>query len=143
MMRTLLTLLIVATTAIVASARDIVELKDGRRVEGDIVREIDGNVWMYVYFGDLKKQEFFAAVSIEKIERDAIADEADRDDAPQEKATARTGVPRGMVLTLEPSLPLGPGRMLVHEENIVIGESGAEWLSPPAPRDIPVIDWPV
>ncbi len=101
MMRTLLTLLIVATTAIVASARDIVELKDGRRVEGDIVREIDGNVWMYVYFGDLKKQEFFAAVSIEKIERDAIADEADRDDAPQEKATARTGVPRGMVLTLE------------------------------------------
>lgn len=49
----------------------------------------------------------------------------------------------GMVLTLEPWQPLGPGRMLVHEENIVIGENGAEWLSPLAPREIPVIDWPM
>lgn len=43
----------------------------------------------------------------------------------------------GMVLTLEPGLDLAPGRMLVHEENIVITETGAEYLSSPAPRSIP------
>ncbi|MBS0125446.1 M24 family metallopeptidase [Thetidibacter halocola] len=45
----------------------------------------------------------------------------------------------GMVLTLEPAVTLGPGRILVHEENIVIRETGPEWLSPPAPLEIPVI----
>ncbi|APX89244.1 peptidase M24 [Brevirhabdus pacifica] len=39
----------------------------------------------------------------------------------------------GMVLTLEPSVELGPGRMMVHEENIVIRDGPAEWLSTPAP----------
>lgn len=100
MMKTLLTLLVIAMTAITASARDVVVLKDGRQIEGDIVREIDGNIWMYVYFGDLKKQEFFAAVSIEKVKRDATVDEADRASDPAEKA-ARPGVPKGMVITLE------------------------------------------
>lgn len=46
----------------------------------------------------------------------------------------------GMVLTLEPGIELAPGRMLVHEEDIVIREGGAEWLSPPAAPRIPEID---
>ncbi|WP_299602340.1 Xaa-Pro peptidase family protein [uncultured Tateyamaria sp.] len=37
----------------------------------------------------------------------------------------------GMVLTLEPSVSLGDGRIMVHEENIVVRETGAEWLSSP------------
>ncbi|MGX9354667.1 M24 family metallopeptidase [Roseobacteraceae bacterium S113] len=37
----------------------------------------------------------------------------------------------GMVLTLEPSVVLGPERLMVHEENIVIRETGAEYLSTP------------
>ena len=45
----------------------------------------------------------------------------------------------GMVLTLEPGLELGPGRTLVHEENIVITQDGAAYLSTPAPRHLPVI----
>ncbi|WP_415403975.1 M24 family metallopeptidase [Tateyamaria sp. SN3-11] len=45
----------------------------------------------------------------------------------------------GMVLTLEPGLELGPGRTLVHEENIVVTETGAAYLSTPAPRTFPVI----
>ncbi|MFL4470366.1 M24 family metallopeptidase [Tateyamaria armeniaca] len=45
----------------------------------------------------------------------------------------------GMVLTLEPGLSLETGKTLVHEENIVITDSGARYLSTPAPRDIPVI----
>lgn len=42
----------------------------------------------------------------------------------------------GMVLTLEPGIPTGPGMIMVHEENIVIRENGAEWLSTPWPREI-------
>lgn len=40
----------------------------------------------------------------------------------------------GMVLTLEPGVELGPERWLVNEEDIVIGEGGAEWLSDPVRR---------
>jgi len=37
----------------------------------------------------------------------------------------------GMVLTLEPGVALPGGRIMVHEENIVIRENGAEFLSDP------------
>ncbi len=37
----------------------------------------------------------------------------------------------GMVLTLEPVVSLGAGRIMVHEENIVIETSGARYLSSP------------
>ncbi len=45
----------------------------------------------------------------------------------------------GMVLTLEPGIELGPGRSLVHEENIVITEIGARYLSSPAKRSMTVL----
>ena len=41
-----------------------------------------------------------------------------------------------MVLTLEPSIEFTPGKMLVHEENIVIRENGAELLTSRAPYKI-------
>lgn len=45
----------------------------------------------------------------------------------------------GMVLTLEPSIvTTADGQLLVHEENIVITQAGAEFLSPRAPRDFKV-----
>jgi Xaa-Pro aminopeptidase len=44
-----------------------------------------------------------------------------------------------MVLTLEPGIEVAPGRILVHEENIVINETGAAFLSEPAPPQIPVL----
>lgn len=47
----------------------------------------------------------------------------------------------GMVLTLEPSYVLGKGRMMVHEENILLAADGPCWLTDRAPRDIPVLDW--
>lgn len=46
----------------------------------------------------------------------------------------------GMVLTLEPGVVLGPDRIMVHEENIVIGDKNAAWLSTPTSQDILVID---
>ncbi|MDU8910404.1 Xaa-Pro peptidase family protein [Aestuariicoccus sp. MJ-SS9] len=46
----------------------------------------------------------------------------------------------GMVLTLEPFVRTGPGRLMVHEENIVIRDARAEWLSTPATAAIPVLE---
>lgn len=46
----------------------------------------------------------------------------------------------GMVMTLEPGYSYAPGKMMVHEENVVITEEGARLLSRRAPRDIPIID---
>lgn len=46
----------------------------------------------------------------------------------------------GMVLTLEPGIDLGPGRLMVHEEDIVVTASGAEWLSPAAGPALAEID---
>ncbi len=45
----------------------------------------------------------------------------------------------GMVLTLEPGMTFAPGKQMVHEENIVITEHGAEWLSQRADETLPVL----
>lgn len=45
----------------------------------------------------------------------------------------------GMVLTLEPSVIIEDGRMMVHEENFVLRDDGAQLLSPRAPQVIPEI----
>jgi len=43
----------------------------------------------------------------------------------------------GMTMTLEPGMNIGDSElMIVHEENIVITETGAEWLSERAPRQM-------
>ena len=45
----------------------------------------------------------------------------------------------GMVITLEPGMTFAPGRLMVHEENIVIREGPAELLSRRAAPELPVI----
>jgi len=45
----------------------------------------------------------------------------------------------GMVLTLEPSISLGDGKLMVHEENIVIRHEGAEYLSTPQKHQIRIV----
>ena len=45
--------------------------------------------------------------------------------------TDHTVLTAGMVLTLEPGIEIAPGMALVHEENIVICDNGADWLSQP------------
>ncbi len=42
----------------------------------------------------------------------------------------------GMVMTIEPGMEFTPGRMLVHEENVVITEDGCELLTRRAPREM-------
>lgn len=54
-------------------------------------------------------------------------------------AADRTVLEEGMVLTLEPGVTLPSGRILVHEENIVIERQGARFLSRPQLPEIRVI----
>ena len=42
----------------------------------------------------------------------------------------------GMVLTIEPGMEYAPGKMIVHEEDVVITPDGHELLTPRAPRDL-------
>jgi Xaa-Pro aminopeptidase len=50
-----------------------------------------------------------------------------------------TKIVPGMVLTIEPGMEYAPGKMIVHEENVVIADSGAELLTRRAPREMPII----
>ncbi|QJF51652.1 M24 family metallopeptidase [Roseobacter ponti] len=46
----------------------------------------------------------------------------------------------GMVLTIEPGALTSGGRMMVHEENIVLRDTGPELLTARAPATLPVLD---
>lgn len=54
---------------------------------------------------------------------------------PQDETPLRAG----MVLTLEPGCVTGHGRIMVHEEIVVLREDQAELLSPRAPAELPEI----
>ena len=58
---------------------------------------------------------------------------------PSHAAWDETVLEENMVLTLEPSLSYGAGRIMVHEENIVVGAKGAKLLTQRAAPDLPVI----
>ena len=58
---------------------------------------------------------------------------------PSIAANDHTVLRPGMVMTLEPSMAIGPDKMMVAEENILITEAGAELLTQRAPRDLRVI----
>jgi Xaa-Pro aminopeptidase len=51
----------------------------------------------------------------------------------------KTVIEENMVLTIEPGMEYAPGKMIVHEENIVVRASGAELLSLRAPREMWVV----
>lgn len=58
---------------------------------------------------------------------------------PSLTASDHTPLEAGMVITLEPGMEFEPGKLMVHEENILITESGAEMLSKRAAAELPVI----
>ncbi|RAI03849.1 peptidase M24 [Acuticoccus sediminis] len=59
---------------------------------------------------------------------------------PSLTAADTTALAPGMVITLEPGLQLAPGRMMVHEENIVIEPAGPRYLTRRAPAELPVLE---
>jgi Xaa-Pro aminopeptidase len=58
---------------------------------------------------------------------------------PSNMPSDHTPIQAGMVLTLEPGFAFGNGKMMLHEENIVIREGGAELLSRRAAPELPII----
>ncbi len=58
---------------------------------------------------------------------------------PSNTATDGTLLVPNMVLTLEPGMEFAPGKLMVHEENIVIRDGGAEWLTRRAAEELPII----
>ncbi|MEM1039085.1 MAG: Xaa-Pro peptidase family protein [Pseudomonadota bacterium] len=59
---------------------------------------------------------------------------------PSLMAQDETVLEAGMVLTLEPVVDTQNGFMIVHEENIVVTETGAEWLTTPIGPDMPRLE---
>jgi Xaa-Pro aminopeptidase len=51
-----------------------------------------------------------------------------------------TVLAEGMVLTLEPGIDTVDGRIMVHEENIVVTQDGCRFLSPRAGPEMMVIE---
>lgn len=58
---------------------------------------------------------------------------------PSHTQNDRTKLAPGMVLTLEPGMTFAEGKQMVHEENIVITEAGAEYLSCRASETLPIL----
>ncbi|MGF1688066.1 Xaa-Pro peptidase family protein [Photobacterium japonica] len=58
---------------------------------------------------------------------------------PSNTATDNTVLKPGMVMTLEPGMVYAQGKTMLHEENIVITEDGAEWLSERAEPELIII----
>jgi Xaa-Pro aminopeptidase len=55
---------------------------------------------------------------------------------PSNTPNDKTELVPGMVMTIEPGMAFAEGRMLVHEENIVITADGCELLTTRAPREM-------
>ena len=58
---------------------------------------------------------------------------------PSNTATDGTVLEAGMILTLEPGMSFAPGKVMVHEEDLVIREAGPELLTRRAPPELPII----
>ena len=58
---------------------------------------------------------------------------------PSHRLGEKTVIKENMVLTIEPAMEYAPGKMIVHEENIIIQQDGAELITKRAPEEIPVI----
>jgi len=58
---------------------------------------------------------------------------------PSAKADDHTVLEPGMVITIEPGMEYVDGKMIVHEENLVITDTGSELLTMRAPRELPRI----
>lgn len=86
-----------------AIAEDVLYLKDGRVLHGQVVREIDGYIFFRYELAGIEQEELFSTAQYDKLERDAKAAELENemDDAePEEAREYKPGVPRLAVITL-------------------------------------------
>lgn len=116
-MRNIVTRLVVALAVVAgaglaaapAHAADKIHLKDGRVLEGRVVREEQGFVWFAVKVGGIEQTQMFKPADITKLERDAApaapaaGDPAKPGDPKADASQPRTGsgAPKAVILTLE------------------------------------------
>ena len=60
-------------------------------------------------------------------------------EAPSFISFDETVLKENMVLTLEPSMMIGADKMMVHEENILITNGGAQFLTKRAAPELPIL----
>lgn len=106
MIRVLMVLLVAAVFAAGAAAADKVILKNGKVIEGTIIREVEGAVWIETMVGGLKTEQMYGPSDIERIERDVAATPApaapvsEVKPAAAEPATSGRKIPRAAILSL-------------------------------------------
>ncbi|RMH12541.1 MAG: hypothetical protein D6695_06315 [Planctomycetota bacterium] len=85
------------------SFADVVYLKDGSKVEGEIQREVDGSVWIKTSIGGIETIQFILGDNIKSIERTSAPVEVASETRPAsaDPKPRRAGVPRGAVISLE------------------------------------------
>lgn len=90
-----------------ARAGDKVTLKDGRVLEGTILREEQGYVWIKVKYGGMEQEQMFTPAQVASVERDAAAAPGTEKARPASGAKGGdpskprlAGVPRLAIITL-------------------------------------------
>ena len=105
-----------ATDAALQAARPGMRCRDLYRVMADVIAQDGSDVGRFGHGLGLQLTEAPSLISFDE-----------------------TVLRSDMVITLEPSMTVGPGKVMVHEENIVIHEDGAELLSRRAPPELPIL----
>jgi len=87
-----------------AMAQDKIHLKDGRVLDGAVVREVEGYIWFKATIGAIEHTEVFRPDQIESIERGVAPAEpvkaATTNAKPSEPKARHSGAPRIAIITL-------------------------------------------
>jgi len=105
-----------ATDAAIKAARPGIQCCELWAIMQDIISQKGGDVGRFGHGLGIQLTEFPSLVSFDQ-----------------------TVLQAGMVITIEPSMGMSDGRMMVHEENIVITEGKAVLLSERASSELPVL----
>lgn len=103
LMTTLIALCLMFIGISSAIAEDVLYLKDGRVLRGQVVREVDDFIFFRYKLAGIEQESLFSAAQYDRLERDAkaIEVEMEADRAEPEKAREyQPGVPRVAVITL-------------------------------------------
>jgi Xaa-Pro aminopeptidase len=109
-----------------------------RATEAGIRAAVPGNTAAQVFHAQAKVLED-AGIALGNVGRFGHGLGKAMTEHPSNKPIDRTVIEPGAVLTIEPSAMYGDGKILVHEENLVVTEDGPKLLSRRAPREMPVV----
>jgi hypothetical protein len=105
--RVLLVLIVGVVCAAGAYAADKVHLKNGKVIEGTIVREVEGAIWIETIVGGLKTEQMYGPSDIAKVERDVASTPAPAAPTSETRAAAAAPAPSGPKVPKAAILSLG------------------------------------